>query len=635
MRSKKIFVGVVISVVTCAFFFTAFSGLSPIGSFSTNSKGNDRCLAKVRTRCFSLHEYRTPYQNEILYIERAIGAKLTDAQIEQFGIKNSVLKSILGELLIEEFARDVGLKVNPKSIRDLIRGIDTFHNASGDFDKDKFQSALEDLGTTESAYVKKIQDSLPSIMLSECIFPKPSEMKLKYHDLLAKDVFMGLSQYRVADIVEISPAAARDYLTAEPSESELQDMYKKEGGEGMVSPEYRSIKYIAVDEEDSLSQSTVSEEEIEYEIKNSKLHDQRDVLNLVFSDKNEALSAHSAIKEGSATFESFVKNSTIEDITLNNVTRDILPVDVRSNVFELSEGGITEVFRSMVGWHIMKVLRKHEISKEDLVELKEKVSLRIRKQKAREVFLLNLRKANELISKGASFSDVKSVFISPSEGEVLDFDIRGMTSEGVHPNVKHTINIEAISTLAFSSQLNSLSHFVDLGDTHFSIMVTNVSPPRAITFEESRPMLLRKWKEDTRSSEMYKIAAGITGKLRLGEDIGDLVGVYIKKGEELYDSSSLSGRRSAPKYPGFFVDTVFNMKVGDVSNAIMDHSEDGDRIYIAVLRDVKDPAIDEEGLAKFKEGFSSDAIFSLREQLLAYLTEKYDVKVNLDLLDKV
>ena len=635
MRFKKIFVGAVISVVTCAFFFTAFSGLSPMGGFSTNSKGNDRCLAKVRTRCLSLNEYRTPYQNEISYIERAIGGKLTDAQIELFGIKNSVLKSILGELLIEELARDIGIKVNPKSIRDLIRGIDTFHNANGEFDKEKFQNALEDLGHTESAYVKKIQDSLPSIMLSECMFPKPGEIKLKYHDLLARDVFAGLTQFRVADIVEISPAAARNYLTAEPSESELKDMYEREGGNSVMSPEYRSIKYIAVDEEDSLSQSTVSEEEVEYEIKNSKLHDQRDVLNLVFSDKNEALSAHDAIKGGSATFESFVKNSTIDDITLNNVTRDILPVDARSSIFELSEGGISEVFRSMVGWHIMKVLKKHEISKEDLVELKEKVSLRIRKQKAREAFLANLKKANELISKGASFSEVKSVFVTPSEGEVLDFDIKGMTSEGVHPNVSHTMNVEAISTLAFSSQLNSLSHFVDLGDTYFSIMVTNVSPPRAITFEENRPMLLRKWKEDTRSSEMYQIAAGVTDKLKLGEDIGDLVGVYIKRGEELHDSSSLSGRRSAPKYPSFLVDTVFNMKIGEVSNSIMDHSEDGDRIYIAVLRDIKDPAIDEGELARFKETFFNDAIFSLREQLLAYLTEKYDVKVNLDLLDKV
>ncbi|MDD9362643.1 MAG: peptidylprolyl isomerase, partial [Anaplasma sp.] len=112
------------------------------------------------------------------------------------------------------------------------------------------------------------------------------------------------------------------------------------------------------------------------------------------------------------SFEELVSDAgyTIEDIALNNISKDVLPVDVRNVVFSLSEGEVSEMFRSVVGWHIMKVMRKHEITKENLEKLKEKISSNIKKQKAGELLVSNVKKANDMISRGASLNELKDMF---------------------------------------------------------------------------------------------------------------------------------------------------------------------------------------------------------------------------------
>ncbi|ACZ49335.1 putative peptidyl-prolyl cis-trans isomerase [Anaplasma centrale str. Israel] len=632
MRLRNVFVGAVLAAVLCAFVFVTFGSVLPFGDTAS-----DRCVAKVGSNCLSLREYSTAYQGELAYIESLVHQKLSEDDIRRFGVKEMTLNRMIDDMVLEKFARELGLRVSSKSIRDLIGDMPMFQDKSGKLDERRFKDLLSDAGMTEASYIGKVRGSLPAFMLSECIFPRSGAVYSQYYDGFAQDVLRGIMQSRIVDVVEISPSAVEN--TPTPTDNDLEAMYSEGTRNGeLVMPEYRSAKYMIVSEDDALEEVTASDDEVESEIKNSELHDQRDVLNLVFSSESEADAASQALK-GGKTFEAVVKDAgtTVEAITLKNVTKELLPVEVRSAVFGLNDGEVSGVFRSVVGWHIMKILNRHPISKEDLKKLKERVAASIKRQKARELFSAGIRKANEMISHGAeSFSEVESVFRKPTMGVLQNFDSNGqdLTGKG-HTYAEESSFpgiVEALPALAFSSQVGKPSHFVSIGNAYFSVIVTDVTPARARTFDESKHLLLDRWKNAFVAGEMRKIASNLVTKLRAGESLGKLAGVVTKKGEDI-------GRVSKTKvggtnYPEDLVNQVFNMRVGDVGEGVTDHSMN--KIFIATLKEIKTPSqVNEKELKEFQAHFVGSAISSIRRQLLNHLTDKYRVKVNRKLLEGV
>ncbi|MCU7611874.1 peptidylprolyl isomerase [Anaplasma capra] len=628
MRLRNVFVGIVLTAVVCAVVFVTFGGMLPFGSAMS-----DRCVAKVGSSCLSFKDYSAAYQGELSYIESVINQKLSEDDIKRFGVKEMTLGRMIDDMALEKFAKELRFQVSSKSIRDLVGDMPVFQGKNGKFDEQRFRDLLSDAGITEASYIGKVRASLPAFVLSECIFPRSGPAYLQHYAELAKDVLRGIMQSRTVDVVEISPDAIQD--PPAPADSDLEVMYNDGVKNGdLTMPEYRSAKYMIVSEDDSLDEVVASDSEVENEIKNSELHDQRDVLNLVFPSESEAIAAFKSLKEGK-TFESVVKEvgTTVEAITLKNVTKELLPVEVRGAIFALNDGEVSEVFRSVVGWHIMKILNRHKISKKDLEKLKEKVALGIRRQKARELFSTNIRKANEIISRGATeFSEVESIFKKPSSGFLQNFDISGNDAEGRRHEYAEGASfpalIEALPALAFSSQVDKPSHFVSIGNAYFSVIVTSVVPTRTRTLEESKSLLLEKWKNTFVLGEMRKLASNFAAKLKAGESLQNAKGITTKKGESI----SREGKKSKNTYPGDLVDRVFDMNVGDVSDGILGEH----KVFVVMLKEIKTPdKVDDKELKEFQNHFVGSAMSAIRGQLLNRLTNKYKVRVNRKLLERI
>ena len=632
MKLRNIFVGAVLAAVLCAFVFVTFGSVLPFGNAAS-----DRCVAKVGSSCLSLREYSMAYQGELAYIESLVRQKLSEDDIQRFGVKEMTLSGMVDDMVLEKFARELNLRVSNKSIRDLIGDMPMFQDKDGKLDEQRFKDLLADAGMTEASYVGKVRGSLPAFVLSECIFPKSGEVYSQYYNGFAQDVLRGIMQSRIADVVEISPSAVGD--TPTPANSDLEAMYSEGTKSGaLVMPEYRSAKYMIVSEDDALGEVTASDDEVESEIKNSELHDQRDVLNLVFPSESEASAAYKAIKAGK-TFEAAVEDlgTTVEKVTLRNVTKELLPTGVRDAVFNLDKGEVSEVFRSVVGWHIMKVLSKHPISAEDLKKLKEKVAMSIKRQKARELFSAGVRKANEIIGRGAtSFSEVADIFKKPTMGVLENFDSNGHDPTGKSCTYAEESSfpgiVGALPALAFSSQVGKPSHFVNIGNAYFSVIVTGVVPSRARTFDESKPLLLDRWKDAFVAGEMLKLANDLIAKLKVGKSPGKAVGIVTKKGENISRVSRKKGGGS--DYPEDLVDQIFEMRIGDVSEGVIDKSTN--KVFIATLKEIKTPSqVSEKELKEFQAHFVSSAISSIRRQMLSYLTNRYSVKINRKLLEGI
>ncbi|MGN7661074.1 MAG: SurA N-terminal domain-containing protein [Anaplasma sp.] len=631
MRFKSVFVGITLAAVLCAVVFVTFGDILNFGDIR-----NDRCVAKIKGGCLSVKDYSAIYQDEVSYVESLVRQKLSKEDIQQSGIKEVALDKAIDDLVLAKFASEIGLKVGRSSVTDLVQSMPMFSGKDGNFDEQRFRDILSEAGMEETAYVERVRSSLAAVMLLECIFPRSNSGYARYYEAFAQDVLNGMSQSRVIDVIEVSPDAIKDVPV--PTENILQDMYTEgfKNGE-LTMPEYRSARYILVTEDDALDEVFASDSEVESEIKNSELHDQRDVLNLVFSSESEADAAYQSLLEGKS-FESVVKDAgtTIQAITLKNITKEVLPADARSAVFSLKNGEASKVFRSVVGWHIMKILNRHSISAKDLQELKKKVSLNIRRQKAGELFSGKVKKANEIISRGAtSFDDIGGIFKKPLSGILKNFDISGLDSEGNRHTYAEESSIpglvDALPVLAFSTQANTPSHFVNMGNAYFSVMVTDVVPSKVRNFEESKSFLSKKWKMDFVTAEMQKLAGELAAKLQAGAGLGSMDGVVIRSGESVVANPE---KKSPTGYPDTLVSQVFDIKVGGVSSGVVDPKTG--KVLVAMLKDVRSPKeIDEKELKVFRERFAGSGAFSIRRQLLSHLADKYHVKINHELLDSI
>ena len=629
MKSKGLFVKPLLIILVCSLVFIAFGT-----SFFPGNFNNDKYVAKIGHEKLLLQDYTNAYHDELRYIQQILNRPLTEEQIVQFNIKLSVLNKLIENKVLTKFTDSLNLKVGEKSILSHIKSIKFFQDENGNFDKTKFNIGLSNAGLTERLYINKLEKAFPVAMLMSCLFSGTQNTYIKYHPELIKQILQNLHQVRTIDLIEISPST-NDISV--PSLDELKKLYEEKRKSGNLTfPENRVIEYLTINHENFINQINVTQEEIDNEIKTEELDEQRDILNLVFSTKNEAESALKALNEGT-DFNDVVTNiahTTIDNITLNNIVKNTLPNDIRDKVFSLKEGDISPILHSMFGWHIIKIKNIHKISTEDLQELSEKIAQNIKKKKATSLLTTEIQSINDKINNGTSINEIAKLYNLSIK--TINTDISGKDPLGNKIKMSES-NADAIILAAFSTQLNKPSNFTDNDDYFFSVNVTKVEPSREKTFDESKEQLVYEWQNDLKSQKLSKLTQEVVVKLKSGIDIHNIDGVLLNSNQMVYRNSVAAVDNPGQNYPTDLVDEIFNLKKGEISKSYQSTTNSSEqKMLIAVLKDIKNA--DQISNADFKniqERIANDNLESLKNQLITYLTKKYSVKINQHLIDNV
>ncbi|QXK92026.1 SurA N-terminal domain-containing protein [Neoehrlichia mikurensis] len=626
MKLKGVFIKLLLIVLLCSLVFITF------GNYFLSNYKNEKYVATVGSSKISLQEFQTAYNNELTYIQQLINHQLSDEQINQFHIKSSVLHKLIEEKVLQKLSHDLNLKIGKESILEYIKGIKYFHDSNGKFSKEKFQQTLSSAGISETSYISSLHNSFPIAILMNCLFSDAANVYLQYNDNILKKIFKDLHQSRIVDIIEISLKAIKNVPI--PDDKDLRNIYDK-SSKDLSFPEYRAAKYIAISEEDFIHKVTASSEEISNDIKNNELDNQVDIFNLVFLTQKEAESAYQLLKEGKSfnSVVSDVAKTTLQDITLKNITKNMLPDNIRGIVFKLKEEEISGVLHSVFGWHIIKIKSIHKISDDNLKELSAQVSLNIRRQKASDLLAKFVKEINNQIHQGISLEKLAELH-KLNINSIASFDINGNDANGNLVNMPSFLDKkDDFTVVAFSSQLNKPSSFVSSGNGYFSINVTEVTPPRNKTFEESKNILISKWQNTFKINAMYTLSKDLAEKFKSGNNV-ETDGVSLKKDQKVSKIDVASTDNPGQDYPYGLVNDIFNINIGDSTTGFM--NANNSKLYIAILKKINTPQeIKELDLIQFKTQVNNNNIDSLKDQLLKYLMKKYSVQVNQELVNKV
>ncbi|MDE5061449.1 peptidylprolyl isomerase [Wolbachia pipientis] len=599
MNVKNFFTKVTVVLLACLLVFMG------IGNLLSGDDEKEE-VVRVGKEVITSDEYKSLYQN---YERRISGSDASREQVKK--LKYDLLNALIEQKLLFNLISELGLTVGEESIKNHIKNTKYFQNDKGEFDKSKFHETLNDLHMTEKEYIAKLEKVLPAMMFMTSLFK--DNYPVTFGERVDEQIYKSRYQTRVVDIVKITEDAVTNI--PEPDDQALLDLYERNKSH-FYYPEYRTAQYISLGQKYFEDQIKILDEEVDGIIEQQELKDQRDVFNVIFSTKKEAETARRAFEEGKTSFEQIVGEfgkAKLEETRVNNITKDFLPEDVREKVFALKVGEVSEVLASSFGWHIIKVESAHQISDEDLVDLKKDIKSVLTNQKSFERVNDFINQVNYKIYNGSAIEEILSEYNLPIQ-TIGPVDASGKDQSG--NNVGDSSDL---ISFIFSREKDQKGYFKGVGDAVVSIKIIDIVPPKLQSFEEGRALAVELWRSEFIKERMFKIGQEVAVQLGEKTDLEEIQGVELVKGQQMH--------RNEQNYPFSFVEEIFNMKTtGSVTDPIQYNNE----IIIGVLKEMYSSNGKLNTLDNGKR-----VMISLKEQLISYLESKYKVEVNHAILDDI
>ncbi|TKE96900.1 peptidylprolyl isomerase [Vibrio kanaloae] len=350
---NSIAVKIILGLIILSFVFAG------VGSYITG--GGNNAAAKVGSTEIARGEFEQAYQNERNRMQSQLGdyfsQMLADpAYVESF--RKSVLDRMINDVLLEQQAESLGLRISDSQIRTMILEMPQFQTA-GQFDQEVYQAALRRAGFSAESFAEYMRRDLMRNQLVTAL--QGSEFVLQGEiDTQSKLI----AQTRDIRTVTLSVAdLAKDIeLTDEQIEQ-----YYQENPAAYTRPEQAKVSYIELSAETLKSQLEVSDEEAQkyYQehLDKYSTEEQRKVSHILVQGDDEA-KAQSILDELSAgaDFATLAEEKSDDfgsaDVggDLGWIERDVMDPAFEDAAFALETiGDITGLVKSDFGYHIIKL----------------------------------------------------------------------------------------------------------------------------------------------------------------------------------------------------------------------------------------------------------------------------------------
>lgn len=349
---------IIIGLVVLSFVFAG------VGSY-LNSSG-ETVAATVNGEEIGLNELERAYQSQRSRMESQYGESVSalfadEGYMQQF--RRGVLDSLIDEKLVEQKARELGLRVGDDQIRDTIRSMPEFQ-LGGQFNNDRYLALLRQNGYQPSDFRDFLRTQLTREQLTRALgvsdFALPGE---------ARRVFDLQAQTRDARYVVVDAAPFADEV--EISDADIQGYYDA-NITSFDTEEKVSVAYVKLSVDDLKGDVTVSDDDVSawYEENKDQYRDeeQRRVSHILIEtgDDEEAAKAKAeallAEIKGGADFATVAEENSEDSFSAENggdldyITPGMMDDAFDSAVFSLKNvGDVTDVVKTEFGFHIIKL----------------------------------------------------------------------------------------------------------------------------------------------------------------------------------------------------------------------------------------------------------------------------------------
>lgn len=407
-------VKIILGIIILSFVFAGVVG---------NLGGSGNSAASVGDVDISRGEFEQAYQNERNRMQAQLGeyfsAMLGDpAYVASF--RQSVLDRMVNDVLIEQHAKKLGLRISDDQIRQMMLEMPEFQT-NGQFDQDIYQATLRRAGFSPDAFAEYLRRNLVRDQLLAAV--QGSEFSLSSEVELQAAL---LGQTR--DIRKVVLSLEEFAGNVELSDEEIADYYQQ-NAQRFTRPEQLKVSYLELSAMALRDSGSVSEQDVEeyyqQNIERYSSEEQREISHILVSEREAAEEVLASLTAG-ADFAQLAEEKS-EDFgsadqggSLGWIERGVMDPAFEDAAFALAEQGeITEIVESAFGFHIIKLTGIEAPTAKPLAEVAQDIEQELLDQAAVDEFYA---KQNDLERVAFEFPDSLDDAAEAIGGEVVTTD---------------------------------------------------------------------------------------------------------------------------------------------------------------------------------------------------------------------
>ncbi|MFW7522982.1 peptidylprolyl isomerase [Vibrio ostreicida] len=357
---NSIAVKIILGLIILSFVFTGVGGLVGDGSNPAAKVGNSE---------IGRNEFEQAYQNERNRMQSQLGDYFSNLLADPTYVasfRKSVLDRMVNDLLLEQHAEALGLRISDAQISKMITELPQFQ-VEGKFDQDVYLATLRRAGYTPDGFAEYLRKDLVRNQLLTAV--QASDFSLD-GEIEAQSKL--LTQTR--EIKKMTLSLSDFANKAELSEQEINDFYS-ENTDQYTRPEQFKVAYIELSAQ-QLKQSVVVTGTQAYQYYQDHLdqyssQEQRRVSHILVEGDDQA-KAQAMLDElnNGADFATLAQQKS-EDVgsaseggSLGWIERDVMDPAFEEAAFALKKAGdVSALVKSDFGYHIIKLdeLKRSEV----------------------------------------------------------------------------------------------------------------------------------------------------------------------------------------------------------------------------------------------------------------------------------
>lgn len=593
--------------------------LTGVGNYLIGGSGD--YAAKVNGQTIERAQLEQAFQSERSRMQQQLGDQFSalagnEGYMQQ--MRRQVLSQLIDNMLLDQYAKKLGLAVSDDQIKDAIRKAPYFQT-NGQFDNAKYLDLIGRMGYTADNFAQSMRQQLVNQQVIQAFgesgFVLPSESQAMAALVLQeRDVRLATIDLKA---LQAKQSAGDDELKA----------YYDQNKNSFIAPEQVKVSYIPLDAASMQDKVKVSEEDISaYYDQHKSSYGQPERKNysvIQLKTEAEANAALDELKKG-ADFATLAKAKST-DIISRRTGGELGWLEPETTADELKQANLTEkgqlsgVVKSSVGFLIVRLNDIEPEKLKPLSDVHDAIAKQVQQEKAVDAYYALQQKVSE-----AATSDNESLASAEEAAGVKAAQSDWFTRD----NIPAALNFKPVVQAIFDGSLigengapgsNSDVITVD-GDRAFVVRVSGHKPEGIEPFDQVKD----------RVAELVKRNKALQAAKLQGEKL--LVELKQGKGDEAMKAAGLSfgavQKMARAPEDSQLVESVFALPHPQDGKPVYGMSQDRqDNVVLIALDAVKPGTLPEDEMKTFVGKMEEGATGVSFDSLLASLRKEAKIKM--------
>ncbi|WBA11011.1 peptidylprolyl isomerase [Salinivibrio kushneri] len=512
--TNSLAVKIILSLIIFSF---AFAG---VGSYLAG--GSNPPAATVGDKEISRAELDRAYQNERARMQQQAGEQFNQLlgnpeYVKRF--RQNILDRMINDLLLEQAASDLGLRVSDAQVKAAIRAMPQFRQG-GQFNNDRYQAALRQTGMSADEFANYMRTDLMRQQLVNGLqssgFVLPSELESLYR-LEAQSRQVRTITLPVDDFAE------QVTLT----DDELEAYYQAHR-EDYIQPRMVKVAYVELTGEGLANEVQISDDAIAtyYQENQSQYGSQerRKVSHILIEGtgdeaKAKAQQALERLNQGDA-FSALAKEMSDDTFSaeqggsLDWIEPGVMDPAFEKAAYALSEkGDISGLVQSDFGYHIIRLDDIDPADVTPLAEVKDDIRSELQQARAADRFYAQSTTLAEVAFEEANGLEPAADAVNGKVQYTDYFALDAATGLMARPQIQQALDSYDVRENGLNSELIELS-----GEHAIVVRLDDVKPEKQLSFADVK-------------EQVRETLAAEKGQEQAKETAGDLIAQLEESGE--------------------------------------------------------------------------------------------------------